>query len=60
VEKQFTSPAKIEKQVTTKQETKMCAVDLHLDTHLAVCPVQTVEGTILATKFIGGGQAING
>jgi putative transposase len=60
VEKQFTSPAKIEKQVTTNQETKMCAVDLNLDTHLAVCTVQTVEGTILATKFIGGGQAING
>ena len=28
--------------------------------HLAVCTIQTVEGTILATTFIGGGQEING
>jgi hypothetical protein len=38
----------------------MCAVDLNLDDHLAVCTIQTVEGTILATTFIGGGQEING
>jgi predicted site-specific integrase-resolvase len=31
-------------------------VDLNLDTHLAVCTIQTAEGTILATKFnIGSG-----
>jgi hypothetical protein len=28
--------------------------------HLAVCTVQTVEGTIPATRFIGGGQEIAG
>jgi putative transposase len=60
VEKQLSSPAKIEKQVTTNPDTKICAVDLNLDTHLAVCTIQTVEGTILATQFIGGGQAISG
>jgi hypothetical protein len=50
-EKQFCSPPKIEKQVTTNPETKICAVDLNLDTHLAVCSVQTGEGTILATTL---------
>ena len=60
IEKQFASPAKIEKQVTTNTETTICAVDLNLNEHLAVCTIQTVEGTILATKFIGGGREING
>jgi len=60
VEKQFTSPPKIAHQVATHPATKICAVDLNLDTHLAVCTIQTVEGTILATTFIGGGQAIAG
>ncbi len=60
VQKQFSSPAKIEKQVTTTAATKICAVDLNLNEHLAVCTIQTVEGTILATKFIGGGREISG
>jgi transposase len=60
VERQFSSPPKIEKQVTTNLDTRICAVDLNLDTHLAVCTVQTVEGTILATHFISGGQEIAG
>src|SRR5205807_9493126 len=60
VERQVTSLPKIEKQVTTNPDTKICAVDLNLDTHLAVCTVQTVEGTILATTFIGGGHEISG
>ncbi len=38
----------------------MCAVDLNLNEHLAVCSIQTVEGTILATTFIGGGRRIAG
>ena len=44
----------------TNTETRICAVDLNLDEHLAVCTVQTVEGTILATRFIGDGRAISG
>jgi IS605 OrfB family transposase len=60
IEKSFQAPKKCEEQVTTSSETKLCAVDLNLDKHLAVCTVQTVEGTILATRFIGGGQEISG
>src|ERR1700704_2973237 len=60
IEKQFKSPAKIEKQVTTNAQTKICSVDLNLDQHLAVCTVRTVEGSILATTFISGGRRVNG
>jgi IS605 OrfB family transposase len=60
LEKQFSSPPKIERQVTTSSETKICAVDVNLNAHQAVCTIQTVEGTILATTFIGGGRRIAG
>src|SRR5260370_5445695 len=60
IEKQFKSPAKIEKQVTTNPETRICAVDLNINENIAVCTIQTVEGSILVTKFIGGGQRVNG
>jgi transposase len=60
VERQFTSPPKIEKQVATTPQTRICAVDLNLDGHIAVCTVQTAEGTILATRFLEGGREIAG
>jgi transposase len=60
VEKQFASPPTIAQQVTTNLGTKICAVDLNLDGHIAVCTAQTAEGTILSTRFIGGGRAISG
>jgi putative transposase len=60
LEKPLSRPTKIERQITTNTATKICAVDLNLNDHLAVCTVQTVEGTILATRFIGGGQEIAG
>jgi putative transposase len=59
IEKTFTSPPKIAEQITSA-ETKICAVDLNLNEQLAVCTIQTVEGTILATRFIGGGREIAG
>jgi putative transposase len=60
VETLLSSPAKISKQVRSNGETKICAIDLNLGEHIAVCTIQTVEGTILATQFIGGGRAISG
>jgi putative transposase len=59
IEKTFSSPAKVAEQVT-KIDTKICSVDLNLTEQVAVCSVQTVEGTILATRFIGGGREIAG
>src|SRR5215831_8778721 len=60
VEKSFKSPGKIEKQVRTNAQTKICAVDLNMNEHLAVCTIRTVEGSILATLFVGGGQRVSG
>jgi len=59
LEKTFTVPPKAVEQIT-HPETKICAVDLNLGEQIAVCTVQTVEGTILATRFIGGGREIAG
>jgi putative transposase len=55
-----TQTLRIEKQVTTNVHTKICAVDLNIHEHLAVCTIQTVAGTVLATRFIGSGQEISG
>jgi len=60
IEKQFKSPGKIEKQVMTNPETRVCAVDLNIHENIAVCTIQTVEGSILATTFIRGGRRISG
>src|SRR6266568_1055847 len=51
VEKRFATPLKLAQQLSNP-ETKMCAVDLNLDGSIAVCTVQTAEGTILATRLI--------
>ena len=59
IEKTFEAPAKVIEQLTAA-DTRICAVDLNLDHHLAVCSVQTVDGTILATSFIGNGTAVAG
>ncbi|GHO91806.1 hypothetical protein KSF_018540 [Reticulibacter mediterranei] len=60
VEQAFTAPAKVEEQVKEQTTIKICAVDLNLGEQIAVCSVQNAEGTILATCFIGGGDAISG
>ena len=59
IEKTFEAPAKVIEQLTAA-DTCLCAVDLNLDHHIAVCSVQTVDGTILAPSFIGNGTAVSG
>jgi len=59
IEKTFEAPAKVIEQLTAA-DTRICAVDLNLDQHLAVCSVQTVDGTRLSTSFIGNGTAVAG
>jgi putative transposase len=60
VQKKFTAPGKVEQQVTNHSETRICSVDLNITQHLAVCTIQTVEGTVVATRFIGGGKQLHG
>jgi IS605 OrfB family transposase len=60
LEKAFEAPAKVEEQVKAQAPITICAVDLNLGEHIAVCSVQNAEGTTLATRFIGGGDAVSG
>jgi putative transposase len=59
VEKKIKNPVKIEKQIKTIKQTRICAIDLNINEHLAVCTVRDVEGSTLATLFIGGGQRVS-
>ena len=59
IEKTFPSPAKVVAQLTNP-ETRICAIDLNLDHHLAVCTIQTAEGSTVATTFLRGGKRVNG
>jgi len=60
VQKKFAAPAKVVQQLSTNVETRLCSVDLNMSKHLAVCTIQTVEGTVIATRFIGGGKQLHG
>ncbi len=60
VEKKITVPGKIEKQIKARNDTRICAVDLNINEQLAVCTIRDVEGSTLATRFIGGGQRVSG
>jgi len=60
IEQKITSPVKIEKQIKTNPDIKICAIDLNMDGALAVCTIRDAEGSVLATKFIGRGQRANG
>jgi putative transposase len=59
-EQKIKNPVKIEKQIKTNPDIKICAIDLNLDGPLAVCTIRDAEGSTLATKFIGSGQRVNG
>jgi putative transposase len=60
IQKKFTAPSKVEAQITTNAETRICSIDLNITKHLAVCSLLTVEGTVVATRFIGGGKQLHG
>src|SRR5215469_1108051 len=45
---------------STNQATRICSVDLNIAKHLAVCTILTVEGTVVATRFIKGGKQLHG
>jgi len=60
VQKKFASPGKVEHQLSTNPKTRICSVDLNITKHLAVCTIQTVEGTVVATRFIKGGKQLHG
>lgn len=59
VEKEKPKVKKIAKQVKDKG-LKVCAVDLNIDDRLAVCGIFKSDGTQVATRFIRGGDSLNG
>ena len=61
MQKEVTIPAKVEKQVKQHKDTlRICSVDLNLGENIAVCTILTAEGTVVATRFIGGGRYLHG
>jgi IS605 OrfB family transposase len=60
MQKKFASPGNVEQQLSTHSETRMCSIDLNITKHLAVCSILTVEGTVVATRFIKGGKELHG
>jgi putative transposase len=60
LQKEFSTPGKVEHQVTVHSETRLCSIDLNMTKHLAICTILTVEGTVVATRFIAGGRQLHG
>ena len=60
LEQALPKPGKVEQQLSTNPDVRMCSVDLNITKHLAVCTIQTVKGTVMATRFIGGGKELHG
>ncbi len=59
VEKDVSNPDTVKEQVTSRPEVRVCSVKLSAGDSLAVCTIQTREGTALATRFIHGGSQLN-
>ena len=55
----FQFPTKVEQQLADSS-TRLCAVDLNINDALAVCTIQSADGTVVATRFIRGGRALHG
>jgi len=60
IEKFIPNPGTVEEQVTSTPDIRVCAVKLDAGDALAVCTIQTREGTTIATRFIRGGRRLNG
>jgi putative transposase len=60
LEQALPKPGKVAHQLGTNPDVRICSVDLNITKHLAVCTIQTVEGTVMATRFIGGGKELHG
>ena len=60
LERVMERPKTVATQVMGVPDVKICAVDLNITEHLAVCTIQTVKGTVIATRFIGGGKQLHG
>jgi putative transposase len=53
-------PQKAADQVASDPNLLLCAVDLNINDALAVCTIQRVDGTVVASRFIRGGDELHG
>jgi putative transposase len=53
-------PQKAAKQLADDPQPLLCAVDLNINDALAVCTVQRADGTVVASRFVRGGDALHG
>lgn len=60
ISKTFHKPPKIEDQLEQDPNLRVCAVDLNVNDTLAVCTIQTADGTVVASCFIRGGRELHG
>jgi IS605 OrfB family transposase len=60
VEKQMPRPEKVETQIKTNPDVRLCGVDLNINDALAVCTILGTDGTVVATRFIRGGRELHG
>jgi IS605 OrfB family transposase len=56
----FPNPGKVKTQIKNNPDLRVCAVDLNINDALAVCTIQTADGTAVATRFIRGGRELHG
>ena len=60
VEKHFPQPAKLEKQVQSDPDLRLCAVDLNTNDVLAACVILKADGAAGASRFVRGGRKLHG
>jgi transposase len=53
-------PQKAADQLAANSDLLLCAVDLNINDALAVCTVQRVDGTVVASRFVRGGDELHG
>ncbi|MEW6735306.1 MAG: transposase [Acidobacteriota bacterium] len=51
---------KIQQQIKADGEFCICAVDLNINNNLAVCRILRADGSLIASRFIGGGDSLSG
>jgi putative transposase len=53
-------PERVATQLVAEPPPLLCAVDLNINDALAVCTVQRADGTVIASRFLRGGDELHG
>jgi putative transposase len=58
--RKFPRPNKVAIQLAADPKPLLCAVDLNINDALAVCTIQRADGTVIASRFLRGGDELHG